>query len=215
MCSDLGYHAAVPGIGVGTGEAGGPAPPPPPPPIFYLRDFINIHTCCADCHVAVYITFSPPPQNGIASYAYICQGFCHGQFMLMELFRFAFLFSHSYLPSMVSYLVSNFHPSMLFCHQNQELTTIGCLLSSKKCRTYEFNSKSTITVCGSNWSHSCRRLPSVAKMRILSALPSFLKRNHLPERKDRTSRLWDYTHIQCDNVERKDVQCSRAREPTL
>ena len=89
MCSDLGYHAAVPGIGVGTGEAGGPAPPP----IFYLRDFINIHTCCADCHVAEYITFSPPPPPKWNCFLRLCQGFCHGQFMLMELFRFVFLFS--------------------------------------------------------------------------------------------------------------------------
>ena len=43
-------------IGVGTRGAGGARAPP----IFYPRDFINIHTCSADRHVAVYITFSPP-----------------------------------------------------------------------------------------------------------------------------------------------------------
>ena len=36
---------------------------PGPPPILYPRDFFNIHTCSADCHVAVHITFGPPKME--------------------------------------------------------------------------------------------------------------------------------------------------------
>ena len=54
---------------------------------------------------------------------------------------------------------------MPFCHRNQELTPIRYLPpSKKKCRIFKSNSKSAITVCGSNWSHRCQRLPSVTKM---------------------------------------------------
>ena len=39
-------------------------------PIFYLRDFINVYTCSADRrdHSVYYVR---PPQNGIASCAYV------------------------------------------------------------------------------------------------------------------------------------------------
>ena len=48
------------------GKGGGPGSPPPPPP----RDFINIHACSADRrNRSVY--YIQPPQNGIASYAYV------------------------------------------------------------------------------------------------------------------------------------------------
>ena len=41
-------------------------------PIFYPRDFINIHTCSADRrNRRVYYVRPPPPQNVIASYAYV------------------------------------------------------------------------------------------------------------------------------------------------
>ena len=40
------------------------------PPIFYPRDFINIHTCSADRRDLSVYYVQPPPQNGIASYAY-------------------------------------------------------------------------------------------------------------------------------------------------
>ena len=39
------------------------------PNILSSRLYINIHTCSADCCVAVYIMFAPP-QNGTASYTY-------------------------------------------------------------------------------------------------------------------------------------------------
>ena len=51
--------------GVGTRGPGGQGAP-----IFYPRDFINIHTCSADRRDRK-VYYVRPPQNGIASYAYV------------------------------------------------------------------------------------------------------------------------------------------------
>ena len=57
--------AYIIGVETGGGGAGGHGPP-----IFYPRDFINIHICSADRRDrSVY--YVRPPQNIIASYAYV------------------------------------------------------------------------------------------------------------------------------------------------
>ena len=47
-------------MGVGMEGGGGGGGGARAPPVFYLRDFINIHTCSTDRRVAVYTRSAPP-----------------------------------------------------------------------------------------------------------------------------------------------------------
>ena len=113
----------------------------------------------------------------------------------MEVFKFVLPFSHSCLPSIVSYMVSNFLSSSYAFLPSKSRADTNQIFTALKEEVQNLQIQLKI-------SHYCLWIQLVTQMSKIaisdqdeSALSSFLKRNCSPERKDRTSRLWGDTHI--------------------